>query len=168
MSDGHGGVDADNGPQALHHTLGSGKFQAAAGNHTHPGSVTPAVAVAVQDSTTVTTFGDLTHVGPTVTVTVGPSGSVVLFISAQLQNTVAGDYAQASVAGSGANTVGAASAGTPILEVQSATAGQEIGACAMGVLTGLNPGSTTFTMKYRAAGGGTAFFANRNLVAIPL
>jgi hypothetical protein len=33
---------------------------------------------------------------------------------------------------------------------------------------GLTPGSTTFTLAYRSAGGTTAGFLNRNLIVQPL
>ena len=36
------------------------------------------------------------------------------------------------------------------------------------VLSGLNPGSTTFTAQYKVSGSGTATFSNRSLFVIPL
>jgi hypothetical protein len=36
------------------------------------------------------------------------------------------------------------------------------------VVSGLNPGSNTFTAQYRVQGSGTATFSNRSMWAIPL
>jgi hypothetical protein len=36
------------------------------------------------------------------------------------------------------------------------------------VVSGLTPGSTTFTAQYRVSGSGTATFSNRSMFVIPL
>lgn len=42
QTESHGSADTDSGPTALHHTLGAGANQAAAGNHNHSGVYAPA------------------------------------------------------------------------------------------------------------------------------
>jgi hypothetical protein len=70
-----------------------------------------------------------------------------------------------SFAGSGASTITAVDANAL---VQSGGAEQR--ASASSVLTGLTPGSTTLTAKYKVTGGGAAScsFATRSIMSIPL
>jgi len=70
-----------------------------------------------------------------------------------------------SFAGTGANVITAVDANAMI---QAGSAQQR--ASATTILSGLTPGSTTLTAKYKVTGGGAASctFANRSLYAIPL
>lgn len=52
--------------------------------------------------------------------------------------------------------------------LQSATAAQELVSSRTKLVTGLTPGSNTFTAKYHAATSGTANFLDRTIVVIPL
>jgi hypothetical protein len=118
-----------------------------------------------------TSWGDLTGVavGPSVEVRVGPSGRVLAFWSCEIgQATNGGGFVQQQVKVtphvgvqlSGANTATPdafralnlaaefPNAGT----ADDATAAIWIQAAMMHLFTGLNPGDTTFTMKYRHDG----------------
>ena len=92
-------------------------------------------------------YVDLATAGPAVTVTVGASGIAIVTITARII-CVASGTSNASVALSGANTVAAADGNA--LAVIGASAGDGGRSTATLVLTGLTPGSTTFTMKYKS------------------
>jgi len=124
-------------------------------------------------STSSTTYGDLATVGPSATVTIRPTGKCLVIISSQMGYATAGSTGgcKASFVATGANTLGTSpqrsinmysNMGSP-----STARVDQFGATFY--LSGLNPGATTFTMKYGAqAGGATADFADRVLVAFPL
>jgi hypothetical protein len=107
---------------------------------------------------------DLATVGPVVTVTTGTAA--IVGISSFMSNNTAGDGPQISWAVTGASTIAAAVNGTAIFLVTSAGFNMTLGGVFL--QTGLTAGSNIFTMKYNAAGGGTATFASRNLFVIPL
>lgn len=119
--------------------------------------------VGAQESTTSGTYVDLATVGPAETVTVGPSGRVKVTVSAEISNSAAGVFGRISWAVSGATTV-AANDGYALLigGTMSTNASRTM------VLRGLAQGPTTFTAKYRQAGGGTATFGSRDLIVEPL
>jgi len=111
-------------------------------------------------TTTSTGFTDLATPGPTVTVEIGPSGNALAIMSAGLYNG-GGKYVGVQL--SGANTA------APVLDEslrRDGTSFDTIG-CRQQYWSGLNPGNTTFTMKYRTASG-TANFFSRRLTVIPL
>ena len=70
-----------------------------------------------------------------------------------------------SFAGTGANTITPVDANALIL-----AGGAQQRSSAATVLTGLTPGSTVLTAKYKVTGGGAAScsYGNRSLFAIPL
>lgn len=116
--------------------------------------------VATQQTTTSTTFTDLTTVGPAVTFTVPSSGKVEVTVSGQLFNS-AGNFTLMGFALSGGNTLAASdSKALLVFGVNAVQAGIPI------LLTGLTPGSTTFTAKYRVSGG-TGTFINRKIHVRP-
>lgn len=125
------------------------------------GGATEAGTVATSESTTSTSYTDLTTPGPAATIEVPASGRVLVTLTMQIQhsNSAGGG---ASFALSGANTAAASDA-------KSVTRGGATGAglltCAgTWLVTGLDPGSTTFTAKYKSANGGNMTFVNRNLI----
>jgi hypothetical protein len=125
-------------------------------------------SVATQESTTSSTYADLTTTTDSVTVTIGASGKAIVFLSAQMQNGTSTAYAWMGCAISGASTV-AASGARAIMYQNVFTGGSPQAQYGSPYLvTGLTAGSTTFKLKYRAAGGGTASFNNRNIAVIPL
>ena len=114
-------------------------------------------------STTLTSYGDLTSpaglVGPVVTVDVSSAREALVIITAQESSNGQGCYMSFAV--SGATTMdpddvqSLASVG-PYLSQGSATY----------LVTGLNPGSNTFTAKYRTDGTGCAF-GNPTIIVTP-
>ncbi len=111
-----------------------------------------------------TTFGDLTTPGPAVTLTTG--SSVIVWLSCNVTHGAAGNSANVSVAISGATTVAAGAANSGNTSASGASHDNVISRCM--VITGLTPGSNTFTLKYQNNGGGTWTFYNRSIVVIAL
>lgn len=108
------------------------------------------------------TWGDLTGVGvgPEATVRIGASGRALVFWSAEMGQTV--DYMirntpHAGVQVSGASTVAPTDANALNFNLEHPGSGFDgyarssfwIQAAVFHLFTGLNPGDTTFTMKYR-------------------
>lgn len=119
-------------------------------------------SIDTNQTTTSTSYVDLTTAGPSVTLTTGTSA--IVFISAVQRNDGgAGNYV--SVAVSGATTL-AASDGNALYTNQDG-AQQRIGGAVMKKLTGLTAGSNTFTLKYRVTAN-TGYFYNRSIAVIAL
>jgi hypothetical protein len=134
--------------------------------------------VLTQQATTSTNWTDLSTVGPQVTITVRPSGRVLVLYSGQIGWAIA---AAGSVGGrmgidvSGANTM--ALTGTVATDrwlraqIEAGGATTNTGIFGVGgskMFEGLAPGSTTFKIKYRSSFGQSIDFDNRTIVAIPL
>ena len=123
-----------------------------------------AATVATSQTRASATYGDLTTVGPSVTLLTGTKVWVTLgFLGS---NNTVGQTAQMAVAVSGATT--RAAADTEMCYVTSFVAGQGLGLSRSALITGLTAGSNTFTAKYKCSAN-TATFANRNIAveAIP-
>lgn len=118
--------------------------------------------VSASETTTSTTYTDLTTSGPTVTLNTGTK--VVVAIRCNLVNNGAGQYSLASIAVSGATTI-AASDGDSVY-LKAAVANGEMGASSIVVFDNLTPGSNTFTMKYRVTAG-TGTFGQRRITVWP-
>lgn len=125
---------------------------------------TPATARSItDDSTTSTSFGDLAVTsGPDVTVTIGNRAFVA--VTARINVTTASQPGLVGYEMSGANTV-AADDNRALWHETNGT-GEFNRSTYYTMHTGLNPGSTTFTMKYRV-GGGTGNFNYREIFVIP-
>jgi hypothetical protein len=121
--------------------------------------------VATVEATTSPAYTDLATVGPTVTIPVPMSGRLLVSVTAAELGNAGSTARFMSFAGTGANTITAVDANAL---VQAGGAQQR--ASANTVLTGLIPGSTTLTAKYKVTGGGAASctFADRSIYAIPL
>ena len=120
--------------------------------------VAQTAAVLTSETTTSTSFTDLTTPGPAVTVNTGTMALVV--VAASTSNSGAGSTRMAyDISGSttlaSADNRGMGNANTDI--VVAATVVLE---------TGLTPGSNTFTAKYRVASG-TGTFLSRRIVVMP-
>jgi len=116
--------------------------------------VTGATVATVQN-TSSTAYTDLGTVGPAVTVTTGTSVFVVMCCGST--NTLsAGDTSFMSFSVSGATTIAASDANS----AQCNGGGNEFGNCVfLGTLvTGLTPGSNTFTAKYRVDASTWSFY----------
>ena len=122
-----------------------------------------AASVATKETTTSTAYTNLTTVGPSVTVTIPESGRALVVLTAAMfgSNGQASAFMSFEASPKGTTT---APTDAQALEV---TNNDESRASATVVATGLTPGSTTFTAKYRVTSGlGT--FSNRDIVVIPL
>jgi len=110
-----------------------------------------------QETTTATSYGDLTPVGPVVTITTGTLA--LTWLNGQVQNTASTNTFM-SVALSGATTVAASDAWA--LECDGG-AGQANRLC-VHRLQSCNPGVNVFTTKYRVSGGTGTFYKRRLIV----
>lgn len=117
-------------------------------------------SIATDQSTTSTSYTDLTTPGPAVTVTSVGTLAVILW-SAHTYNNTANCGTLSTVAITGATTIAAADAnGAHWHEHASANASDE---CAQFMFATITPGSNTYTMKYKRAAGGTAHWERRRL-----
>jgi hypothetical protein len=115
--------------------------------------------VSAYESTSSTSFTDLSTAGPAVTLTTGTLALVL--IQSYLEGVGTGKMAQASFAVSGATTLAASSERAVHCFNNVLQAGTHHWAA-------LNAGSNTFTMKYRREGGsGDVFFQRRRITVIP-
>lgn len=119
--------------------------------------------VATAQTTSSTTYTDLTTTGPAVTVTTGTRALV--WVYASIQQTSAAQEAYMSYAVSGATTDAATDNRAAALK--SVNANQAIRATCGIVHVGLTPGSNTFTAKYRATAANGSF-VDRKITVIPL
>lgn len=117
--------------------------------------------VATDETTASTTYADLATSGPAVTLTLAGTTAVIWINSGCVYKTTTGNTAYISAAVSGATTVAASDANASnngsYLATTCASNGRTL------ALTGLTPGSNTFTLKYRVDGG-TFHFVNRGIV----
>lgn len=114
------------------------------------------------ESTTSTSYTDLTTAGPSVTVDTGAKAIVVF--SSNLRNNTAGAGAWYSYGVSGATSSPASDSRGMFIDGVSAS-----NACRWGgfhIWTTLTPGTNTFTMKYRASTN-TALFNDRQITVLP-
>lgn len=119
-------------------------------------------AVATAQTTTSTTYTDLTTVGPARSVSTGTSALVCW--SARVRNATVGGISYVGLTISGATSSAAADA--LALQFEAATSNQIMRAGVAQIYLGLTGGSNTFTMQYRVSAG-TGEFAQRNLSVIP-
>lgn len=119
--------------------------------------------VAAAQTRSSTSFGDLSTVGPSVTVSTGSNAVVMLLAS--MANDTAGNGCQMSIQVSGASTI--APSATYSIRTISSTAGRTYQVSAVFVVSGLTPGSNTFVAKYRVELGGTGTFSERRLAVFP-
>lgn len=136
------------------------------------------------ESTTSSTFDDLSTTGPTVSsVPIGTSGVAAVILSTTIQvecqeggtTTISGEM---SVAVSGASTVSPSGANASELQHNSTMDHSSAGVDGVSIirssctrvvlLTGLNSGSHNFQAKYRRAlGTGSPLFGRRTMLVIP-
>ena len=131
-------------------------------SHYLPGS--PVVSyVATAEATSSTSGVDLATV-QSVTTVIGRSGMAFVSITHEGGNSGTDAQTLMSFAASGANTIATGTYNTRS-RLQTATATQRVGTTKL--LTGLNPGVTTFTAKFFVTSG-TGTFSNREISVIPL
>lgn len=122
-----------------------------------------AALVTTAQTTSSTSYTDLSTSGPAVTVTTGTI-ALVAWASA-IQNDTAGGASYMSVAISGATSLSAADSFALLFESEGANQIARIGM--FQTFTGLTAGSNTFTAKYRVTAG-TATYTFRRMSVIPL
>jgi hypothetical protein len=121
--------------------------------------------VTTSQSVTNTSYVDLGTVGPSVTVTVPASGKVFITFGANMLVGTSGNSSRMTYSMSGANTI-AASDGVALRAITSTTVSGS--SYVQGIISGLTPGVTTITMKYRSGPAGSATWADRTLTVIPI
>lgn len=117
-----------------------------------------------QNATSIAAYGDLTSVGPTVTVTTGTQALVAM--TAAIGNSTGGGGGLMGFAVSGATTIAASD--DRALRLMSSNASETQRMTAWHHQIGLTAGSNTFTAKYTTPTGGTATFQQRELAVFPL
>lgn len=123
-------------------------------------SASDTATVATSQTTVSTSYTDLTTPGPAVTVVVGASGIAIVTVTARIVSG-SGNESFASVALSSGNVVAAADAYAASF---GNTSGEMSQHSTTTVFTGLTPGSTVFTMKYKSSSGAVnATFSNRRI-----
>jgi hypothetical protein len=127
-------------------------------------SVIQTASVATSQTTTSSSYTDLSTSGPAVTVTVPRSGIVQLSEACTASNSVVNDASVMSYVASGANTISGSDASACFHRAHTASNASRSGF--VKVITGLTPGSTTFKAVYRSSGG-TATFSGRDISVEP-
>lgn len=124
-----------------------------------------ATTLLTDETTTSAAYTDLVTVGPSVTVTIGPSGLALVILSANTYSTAAGVTRSMSCALSGATTRAASDIDVALVHYSDAANSQLTGSVVR-ELSGLTPGGTTFTSKYACLGAG--HFRYRQIAVVPL
>lgn len=122
--------------------------------------------VSTSETTTSTSYTDLTTTSDTVTATIGSSGMALVLVSANLQNNTQASRSYMSFAVSGATTQAAVDSYSIGIGIPAAVANMANHSGSF-LVTGLNPGSNTFKAKYRVSAT-TGTFADRRIAVIPL
>jgi hypothetical protein len=125
----------------------------------HTGEAAEAL-VATSETTTSTSFTDLATTGPAVTVDVGPSGKVLVIVSCD-------QIATSAEAIMGYEISGANSQAATLDRCLRTSTGRQM-ASFTDLLTGLTPGLTTFTAKYRSGTAATSTYERRRIAVVPL
>lgn len=138
-------------------------------------------AIQTQETSSTNSYVDLATFGPSVTVTVRETGRILLVLTCQIQwidaDPADGRGGEVTVEMSGANTMSTATAEGPIRltnfnGVNAGTSASLQGTYTQAVVVeGLNSGSTTITMKYKARPAGEASgvdFGRRSITVITL
>ena len=121
--------------------------------------------VATAESTTSTSYVDLTTTTDTVTVAIGANGLAIVNLYSWLQVNLSGSQAWMGFAVSGATTQSPNDNFALEYTASAASASNAFGASLL--VTGLAAGSTTFKLKYRV-NSGTGTFTNRRISVIPI
>lgn len=123
-------------------------------------NLTNGQTITTTESTASLSYIDLSTVGPAVTITTNTS--VLISMSGVVfRSSGTGNTAYISVAVSGATTIAAND--TNAVSGVEAVAVSNVSLARTFILTGLTPGSNTFTLKYKVDGGNYSFL-NRSLV----
>lgn len=118
--------------------------------------------VGSSETTTSTSYTDLTTPGPDVTVTTG--ARALYIITSRQKNSVDNGATFTALDISGASSIPASD--NRALLTDGLTADNELRMSVVQLEAGLTPGSNVFTMKYRVSGG-TGTYQNRHLIVLP-
>lgn len=137
-------------------------------------AVTPAKLALSQDSattateetTTSTSYADLSTVGPSISYSPGATQTVLLLYGCYCSNSSVGNTTFVTPVISGATTLAAADSNAARLR-PTGTSGQEVVSISRMMLTTLSSGANTIKLQYRVEGG-TGSFGSRFLIMIPL
>lgn len=119
--------------------------------------------ITTSETTTSTSFTDLTTTGPTVSSTTGTRA--IVWLGCQISNNTAGEWGGMSFAISGATTSSAGSNTAIMFESDSANQFAHVGSSPFEVT--LTSGTNTFTSKYIVSGG-TGTFLRRRIFVLAL
>jgi hypothetical protein len=142
----------------------AGRIFVATGANTLAERAISGASVQTVETTTSTSYTNLTTSGPQVTVTTG--AQALVWINARPANATAGVLSIASFEVSGATT--RAASDNESVYIDDPDANSIIRACSCTLVTGLTAGSNTFKMVYKSGAGGTAGFAYRHIVVMGL
>lgn len=121
-------------------------------------------SVNTSETTTSTSFADLTTPGPSVTVTTG--SWAVIVATSEISNNTSSQAGRVGVDISGATTESPDS--NHVLRQESSGTAEFQRASIVRLHTGLTPGSNTFKLMYSTVGSSTASFNFRNIAVLPL
>lgn len=119
--------------------------------------------VSTTETTSSTTYVDLTTPGPSVTVTTGTAA--IVWAVVRTQHSSSTGECSWSVAVSGATTIAASDNWRGLQSGVAAANPNRFGVCHL--FTNLTAGSNTFTIKYRTTAA-TATFLHRDIIVVPL
>lgn len=124
------------------------------------------VTISTNESTSSNSYTDLSTVGPTAVVNVSQAAEVTISAAVGFFSFA---NCLASVQVSGANTLAVSDARAIYNQPNTTGSNQGLRASVSHLLTGLNPGSTTFTMKYKASNslGYPCYFEDRTILVTP-
>lgn len=140
----------------------SGQIFVGNGVNSIVGRVPDGARVTTGETTTSTSYTDLATVGPSVTITHGVYAAI--FWSCSIQNTTANADTYMSWAMTGSNTRAAGDLYSVRQDGVPASNVWRMGS--VDIHSGLTPGTTTFTAKYRCDSG-TASYSDRFIAVIP-
>jgi hypothetical protein len=152
----------------------AGQLLAVNSGTTAPEWITPVASVPANDtnvvttseSTTSSTYTDLTTSGPAVTLTTGTKALII--ISSYMHNATLSTQTRIAIDITGATTIAPSDANSYFLAYTSTgNTRPELQATYAYVVTGLTAGSNTFTCKYKASGG-TFTARDRKLTVIDM
>lgn len=141
-------------------TTAGGHF-AVSGTNEISERVSATASVLTSETTTSTSYTDLTTPGPEVTVTTGPYAFVI--VHGSMENSGAGSSRMAYEISGATTTAPADNRGIGVF----GGAGVNVTVSGVALHTTLTPGSNTFTAKYKVTSG-TGTFISRRLMVLPL
>jgi hypothetical protein len=164
-------VDSAGNPTCVNSTYTAGTGLALASNQfrvdttvIEPHIATAAARVDTPETRNNAGYGDLATTGPSATVTIPASGAALVTVTGQVAPPMGGT---GYMSFAGAN-IGAADNQALIRDAGTSNSTGYLQASATFYVTGITPGSQTFTAKYRSSAGDTVTFSNRHLIVVPL